>query len=503
MFDYNEVDLSQVNDVKLTSGATATGSSYNTSDGELTAEQKRKQQLVQLLDDEFDEFHGLFEDILGWYREDGPRTAFLADLLGIPLDYVSCENCANLGQGESGNPICRATGEKQDGETLYRIIPDTEEVPPYCSPEMRTLRYPEERLDEVSDDILTVAETAYEVDKLIRGVFSPRDFDHYRRSALKIAWSLNLADVLEEEYYPQRAEAYLRAMDSPYESKSLPGQGGYEFEESVRDYLEGLEFPLFDRVFEMNGCDVNRKEMDIHTEFPWGERAIFEVFTSRSPSEKSKQLSQYADLLQIAEGVEPVEILLTDYASPNTIDRNLLSNLLQTNLDMANEATPPETERNVRERDEIEYLGDASSLSYSEFEPDYEPIQASKEVEKELMLELREMGYEPSLPVYRTRFRYGFCGPTIELTSGTNRVSVTLFSNRESPWKAIDGGSKRNERMVDEKEYGRRYNWWMDGAYGWRHRLANIKEVPVAVVEVVDSNQSTLTPSVLDGLLKA
>jgi len=548
-FEYNEVDIDGLESVRLTPGEISPNTcDMDGSTGDLTSEQKRKSQMVDLLEDDFDSFHSLLDDLIACYHSFGRRNEFVSETLGVP-DYVKCRNCSNLGESTDGNPICLATGEEKDGETLYKIIQNTESVPSFCSHDIRFLDFPEDRLAEVNDELLSIAEDGYEqyakdqreqyeerreealedgrensnyvteevsefvttreeyaareLDKLVSSLFDPWDSDDYRRSAIRVAWLLHLDDVLQEEFYPQRAEAYLRAMDSPHQSETLPGQGGDEFEQDVREYLQALDFPMFDRVFQLEGVSAKRKEMDIHTELPWGDRAIFEVFTSGAHSGKHKQLGQYAELLNLAEDIEPVQILLTDgYLSNQTIEQELLFNLLESDIHVPNDLEPPSEPRESSGRDDLEYLGNADALSYSEFEPGFEPVKASQKAESQLVAKLRGMGYEPTLPVYRYRSQYGFCGPTIEIGDGSEKVSLTLFANREPAWKDDTEGANRNERMLERKERGFGFKWAMDGPSGWRRNLDQIKEMPVAVVEVSDGDQSVINPTVLDKLLR-
>lgn len=548
-FEYNEVDLDDLQFIKLVEGniSPKTNGVGGSSD-DLTKEQKRKKQLVQLLDGDFEEFHSLLDELIACYHSFGRRNEFLSETLGVP-DYIKCENCSNKGQSKNGKPICLETGEEKDGDTLYKIIPDTDSVPSFCSRKMRYVSFPEDRLDEVNDELLSIAEegysdytdekeetykerrekaleedreysdyvtedisdliiskdeyTARELDKLIRGIFDPCDFEDFRRSALRIAWLFHLDDVLQEDYYPQRAEAYLRVMDSPHRSDTLPGQGGDEFEQDVREYLESLGFPMFDRVFELEGVDAKRKEMDVHTKFPWGERVIIEVFTSGAHSGKDKQLRQYAELLKQAEGIDAAQLMVTDgYLSHQTVGLELLINLLNSNPDMCSDIGLPGSEPSTSEMDDVEYLGNADGLCYEEFGPDFEPVKESKEVESQLIAKLRGLGYEPSLPVYRCRKQYGFCGPTVELGKGGDEISLTFFSNREHSWVQDGEENKRNERMFEKKDKGYGYKWAMEGPYSWRRNLASIKDIPVAVVEVSETTQSTLHPFVFDRLLR-
>jgi hypothetical protein len=256
-------------------------------------------------------------------------------------------------------------------------------------------------------------------------------------------------------------------------------------------------------VFEIDGVDANKKEMDIHTELPWGDRAIFEVFTNRAQSEKSVQLEQYAELLEIAEGVQAEQIMLTDQSRTGlTVDRDLLCELLDSDIQTPRDVECPFELPNRNGWEDVEYLGEADSLSYDGFEPDFEPIDPSQSAENEIIELLQEFGYDPTLPVYCDGMHYGFCGPTIEIGGGKTNANITFYSKRESPWVESTLGHKRNDRMVGASSTGRGYEWMIVGPGQWHYCLGGIKENPVVVVEVTDTTQSKLTASLFDSLLR-
>lgn len=551
-FEYNEVDFSELESVRLVHGEV----SPKTKDtdgrsGDLSKEQKRKSQLVDLLSDDFDKFHSLFDKLIGCYYSYGRRRELVSETLGVP-DYVNCENCHSRAESPDGNPICKEAEIKEDGETLYKIIPDTESVPSFCSRDMRWVNFPEHLVELVDDELRSIAEggfeeyaeeqrekyrerreeakrdgrehsdyvtedisdlvtsreeyTARELNKLVRGLFDPRDFDDFRKSALRVAWLLHLDDVLQEDYHPQRAEAYLRVMDSPHQSNTLPGEGGDVFEQEVRDYLRSLGFPMLNRVFKIEGCEASHKEMDIYTELPWGEHAIFEVFTSGAHSEKHKQLNQYGRLLELAESIDAVQILMSDgHLSKQRLDRDLLYNLLSTQMDSVGDIEPPGGFNNPFPNDEVQLLGHAESLSYHQYEPDFEPVEESKRRESRIIAKLRGMGYDPTLPVFKHRRNYGYCGPTITIGEGERSISLTLYSHRESPWKDVEDAkecNERNERMFERINGDRRMKWQMVGPSGWRIYLSEVIEEPVIVAEVDNSTQSLMSPHLFDRLFR-
>jgi len=552
-FEYNEVEIGDIEDIELISGEISPNTrNTDSSTGNITSEQKRKSQLINLLEDDFNRFHSLLDELIACYQSFGRRNEFLSETLGVP-DYVKCQNCSKLTESENGKPICLASAEEKDGETLYKVIQNTDSLPSFCSHEMRTISFPKNQLDEVNDELISIVAAGYEqyvsdqrerhkekrkealeegrkdssyvtedlsafvmteeeyvareLKKLVSRLFDPPDFDRYRLGALEVAWLLELDDVLQEDYYPQRVEAYLRAMDSPHQSETLPGQGGDEFEQDVREYLKKLNFPMFNRVFKIEGISAGYKEMDIHTELPWGDRAIFEVFTSGSHSEKDKQLRQYGELLKLAEGIDPIQILFKNgHLSNKHIEWGLLSDLIQCDHNIPDDLEPPGNSReSIGEPSgwhDIDYLGDADSLSYSNFDPEFEPIESSQKAERQLIDSLQKLGYEPSLPVYQDRSTYGFCGPTIELGSDNRKVSLTLFANREHDWKDNDGEPSRNERMFGPKQRGSGWKWKMDSPIRWRRRIEEIKDMPAFVVEVSSTGQSSVTPMLFDRLLR-
>ena len=387
-FEYNEIDIDEVKSVQLTTGKISPNvQGSNKSTRNLSKEQKRKTQLVDLLEDEFDTFHLFLHELLELYDTPEESNQLISVALNTP-DYYKCGNCSNLGESVEGEPICLKSGKEKEGEMSYKVIHDRNSIPSFCTRKMRNIEFPKELLDETNKDLLAIAEEGYEqksqerleefkkrrqkainesreysryvteeisdfvitkeeyttrkLRNLLSGLYNPRDFKDYRQSAIRVAWQLHLGDTLEEEFYIQRAEAYLRAMESPYQNEKLPGQGGDEFEQKFREYLRTLNFPMFERVFKLEGVDANRKEMDIYTELPWGERAIFEIYTTGAHSEKDTQIEQYAELLKMATGIEPVQILLRDTNHDyQKVNKDLLFDLLQLELSIPDDLEQP------------------------------------------------------------------------------------------------------------------------------------------------------------------
>jgi hypothetical protein len=246
--------------------------------------------------------------------------------------------------------------------------------------------------------------------------------------------------------------------------------------------------------------------MDIYTKLPWGEPAIFEVFTTGAHSEKHKQLKQYGRLLELADGVDPVQILMSDgHMSKQRLDQDLLYHLLSAQIDSICDIEPPRVLNNPFPSDEVELLGHSESLSYDQYESDFEPVDGSKKRESRLMAKLRGMGYNPSLPVFKQRRNYGYCGPTITVGDGGGSISLTLYSNRESAWGDVDDtkeANKRNERMFERLDGSRRFKWQMVGPSGWRRYLSEVIEKPVIVAEVGEFKQLLISPDLFDRLVR-
>jgi len=95
-FQYNEIDLDELHSAKLVEGDISPKTSHmDASSGDLTKEQKRKKQLVKFLEDEFEAFHSLFDDLISCYHSFGSKNKHLSETLDVP-DYVNCKNCAQM-----------------------------------------------------------------------------------------------------------------------------------------------------------------------------------------------------------------------------------------------------------------------------------------------------------------------------------------------------------------------------------------------------------------------
>jgi hypothetical protein len=543
-FGYNEIDFDEVESVSLTDGdISPTASEPSDHSDTLTSEQKRKRQLVELLDSEFNRFEtflGLLIESYDWPGE----GAGIAQHLGVP-DYAKCRNCQNCHEMDD-EMICSQTRHQKDGKTFFNIIPDTDSIPSFCPSSYPPYQLPEEKLNDVDEWLIRAAEEGYDdyveerteyckqrrqqhiennneqsdyvtkeidelidtkdeytadtVTKLTKRLFEASSFDRYRRHAMKISWLRHLDDVLQEDYHYQRAEAYLRALNSTHQTETLPGQGGDQFEKEIREWLASAGWEMYDSVLELDGVSAKHKEMDIHTELPTADRAIFEVFTRGAHRDKGSQLADYAQLLQsvITESVE--QILLSDYGlSKQRIDQTLFFELLDTDNGLKTDREVPGELRNL-DTSRYEYLGDAESLHYSGYKPAYKPSQQSRQTEKMVFDKLCSHGFNPSYPVFKKGVSYGFCGPTIQIASAAGDLTVAFHSKRQ---RAHDADHNIKDHMSKKPESGGRYEWMMSGFAGWRYGLSSFEDNPVMIVEIDGLNQSRLHPAFLDAILRA
>jgi len=529
-FSYNPVEIDKVNDVTITGGEVSQKNhSGDNGSNSLTKEQKRKRQMVEFLEAEFQEFHEYLDELIAGYHGFGRRKEFISDTIGVP-DYFNCENCNNLGESENGKPICMKTAEKKDGKRLYKVIPDTSSIPSFCKPGMRWMDFPEDRLKEVDDDIYDVAVDGYEeyaqqqrenclenreraleegrqnsdyvtkdidelvdsreeyaadeLDKLVRNLFEPRDFSKFKSAALRLAWLVHLDDTLQEEFHPQRGEAYLRAMDSTHAEETTPGAGGDEFEASVRDFIDNLGWPLKDRVIQIDGdTRASRKEMDILTEIG-GATTIVEVYTAGAHNSKEQQVQDYRDLYEMATGECAQTLLLTDAASHCRVSLEFLSTLLR--LDCGDEHEVPGEYHDLdleRWDDEPDAIGDAGSSYKYEFEDfTHKPPERCVKVEKRIENCFENASYDVSKPYSSSRFWHHAVGPTITFDEGEYRHSIVFHGGRSNEWDATGRGPE-----VSTPDHWR----------GWVGQLTDTERVTVLEVTEDSEEPHLLTPRLL------
>lgn len=324
-FSYNPIDVGAVERVQVTES-----SASRTSDQQPTQEQKRKQQLIRLLADDFGAFAETFEKLLMARHTEEPRDIIL-NILGIP-EYKACENCDNLRSG-----VCYMYVD-EGGERVDITTPQPQ--PGWCETEEWSFNFPTHLLDDVADHVPLPDAYDYKQDlenrdwgegvdkptykqwlasevdrrflRLVRVLDRGGDRDAFRGYAIRAAWFLHLDDVVNEDYHRLRAEAYLREMGHRASRDAKIGEGGVEFEEEVREMFQAVGFPLYPRNFSIETkTGRRRKEMDIHTEI--GEYPLIaEVYTQRADHEKATQLENYGELYEVATGEVPLLMRITD-----------------------------------------------------------------------------------------------------------------------------------------------------------------------------------------------
>lgn len=131
----------------------------------------------------------------------------------------------------------------------------------------------------------------------------------------------------DEEYYYQRAEAVLRDIESDLAEESGPGSGGRRFEyeaiERLSERFELRDETVFKITFDEDALPIQYgdfvadpseptyKEADAIIEGEIGP-IVIDFFTQRSTKEKLRQVSNYAELYEIATGIEPLAWGITD-----------------------------------------------------------------------------------------------------------------------------------------------------------------------------------------------
>jgi len=537
-FDYNTIDTSKVKDVEIVSGQISQTNQNSTgSSDQLTQEQKRKQSLVEYLSEDFKQFHDLFDELIASYRSYGRRNEFVAETIGVP-DYSKCRNCSRLGESPDGNSICLSSGIEKDGKTLYKIIENEDSIPSFCSTDMRTFEFPENLLDEVNREIRNIAEDGYEeyvteqrethkrrreemiergredseyvtkdldafvksrtkyvageLTKLTRSLFDPRDLDDFRTSALHLAWMLCLDDILQEDYYSQRAEAYLRTLDSEHQTNTAPGAGGDKFEEDVRDFIREIGWPIRDRLFRIDGnTKAQKKEMDIHTEIA-GEPTIIEVYTTGSHGSKREQVSDYQELYKIATGNTARPVHLTDSYANYQLSIEFLRTLL--NLSPVDvDAIPGEHRQFETEMDRFtpEKIGEASDYTYEFQDFSYSPPDDCISLEQSVERMFESRGLNVTKPYSESEMWTYAVGPTVTLDSDIGLDTI-----------AFHGG--RDEKTETDKKPAKHTNDVVAAAANWPSWLSSVMDKQrVTAVRVADRDiQNILSPRLLYSLLQ-
>ena len=474
-FEYKPV-TGQIQSVELIDEQISTSNHEHTGlSADLTKEQRRKKSLVQYMEDSFESFEQTFSNLL-----QVKKRPWLLDVEGIPGDTVKCANCEQCVESVSGEPICKASKTREeDGETLYKVIPDDDEVAAFCPTDHQQFRYPKDRVGELPEQFyenLAVGYDQYIAERKEKydGRNWSGDLDDYlkteaeyvaselrlgslmnqsnRTTALLIAWKKHLEHKLQNEFDVQRAEAYLRIMESEYKRKP-PGAGGDEFEHDIRQFIKELDWPLYDNTFKIETPrGSKKKEMDIHTELPSG-RAIIEVYTYRGGRDKTQQLKDYIRLYEQSCHTSPVAFFITKDRF-NTITEELLNELLDA---CYSDSIILETERRWsvigRPSPVAGWFTDFDSIPIEE---KYLPPESVIERETKLAHELRSYGFAPKMAYCDSENDLMLSGPTIEL-SGPD-IAITFYYGED--WcecrddnRSIRRGRDLRDWLVDNDIY--------------------------------------------------
>lgn len=472
-------------------------------------------------------------------------AAGISDVLDIPNPY-RCENCEHYYESD-GERYCTGyyieTDEGGQDAPIYTDAP----IPEWCEEEVREIEVPTTILDHVLDHIVDHFAAGYEeyrkdrihnyarrereklanghttswyvtagvdewvrskkryttdqVLKILRSFFEPRSIEYSeglsRPRILEWAWRRHLAPTLNQEYYAQRAEAYLRALDSEYSVDTTPGTGGVEFEEDVREFMDALGFPLYARVFkfqESGSGTTSVKEADIITELS-GKPTIIEVYTSGSHSDKDQQLSDYGYLYAEATGTEPLLLHLTDAPLWGYVTPYMLRLLLEHSPVPPVEAPGEYNDRRDSDRFDYSLEGFASTNSYSEYGPnsEYELPQEAQSVEEWVFEYLSRLGFEPKRPVIHRERLWSFIGPTIELDLTDGPYHIVFIGDRGDDWRVrIDDSNAA--LLPDMIQIGPGTEW----ETGLRETMGVDQ---LSFIEVIPGDQSMLTPRLFHLLL--
>lgn len=314
-----------------------------------------------------------------------------------------------------------------------------------------------------------------------------------RTTILKWAWYRHLASVLNEDYYPQRADAYLRALDSEF-AGDVPGAGGREFEQDVRDFFEELGFSLHPRVFkytEHDSSSTQAKEADIITDIE-GRPLIVEVYTSGAHSDKTQQLDDYGHLYTKATATDPLLLHMTDRISHASLTPKMFRVLLE---------HPPRTSSDIpgdyrrdafNHRDEYSLEGFSKTSTYADFGPDYEPPSPAQCIESWVSDYLTNLGFSVERPVLRGARSWSFVGPMVE------------FDHLEEPLHVTFVGDQRDEHItrLEDETPGALGEMIEHSPYFWERGLRQVMDIDrFSVIELSSETQSMLSPSLFHALL--
>jgi hypothetical protein len=230
--------------------------------------------------------------------------------------------------------VCWENRPEQKGNRPRKITADSD-FAEQCESFSTSLSYSDDAPDVVTENI-TVRNLMIRIEKAKEG-----DKKELRKVALRLAWYLSGMTEVDGDWNYKRAEAFLRDIGSPSRKTSnKSGSGGVKFENKVRARFDDAGLPDKDRVLkiELDNGKRKYKEMDLHTEIA-GDPYIIEIFTQRSISKKEEQVRNYAELYEIAKGVEPETLLLTDESFRELISLNTFEGLVDTKNNSSSESS--------------------------------------------------------------------------------------------------------------------------------------------------------------------
>lgn len=530
-FDYTPVDFSKVKSVELTEKTL--NSCANTNSTSETKEQKRRRSWYKFYREDFRAFEEEVGRILSVIDDPNPNEIpnQMADVLDIPNPH-RCFFCDHR-ELVDGRPRCTGyqVSDNSGGTRHPQLATIKKPIPEWCERDTRNIIWPTSILDEIPERFVELLTQDYEEKKndkietyeerreeclkegntgswyvtsdkdewfpsedryAVQGLrskllclFDPfvleEDDNHERRGALWWAWHKHIPDEVNQDFQIQRAEAYLRTMDSEWRNDIKPGDGGNEFEEAVRRFVKNLGFPLGPRVFKITGnTQMKRKEMDINTAI--AERGtIIEVYTKGAHSDKDAQVDDYSNLYEMVTGIRPYTLQLTDSRrSLQYITLDLLRQLLDHEPREADKI-PGDYESMFSAEEETlrgKTVADLTQDKYSDIEIDYRPPQSARKVESQAAEIFRAHGFEPQQPVVNHNRRWTFLGPTVSIAGGKTRLNISLAG----------------EARISRDEPPRTDEWFLNDPPWSRTPLGLHESGDVTTLVVTDDGQNRLTP---------
>lgn len=163
------------------------------------------------------------------------------------------------------------------------------------------------------------------------------DADSGRARVITLAFKVTFPD---EDYYYQRAEALLRDLDADVAEESGPGAGGRRFEyEAIEELEEQLTLrdetvfritfdedapPVAWQDFVEDPSEPTYKEADAIIEGDLGP-IVVDFFTQRNTAKKRRQVSNYAELYELATGDSAKSWAITDTTRGELIELDTLT----------------------------------------------------------------------------------------------------------------------------------------------------------------------------------